>query len=197
MTPPDAPPSKTDVTFSQTTSEAVELCLGCRLSTTEYIRDNSMYRAFALADYGVAGKLAIKRVRFGVCATTTTPEASGSQPVTVRIHGYSGALGGATLNVDRLTTYQETTIQVANMNPRPIDVSISAELPATTTALVVELRVNDGVQQMRKLMFAANGQGERAPGYHRAPDCNFPDPLAIPMTGNAGYALVLTAFGQW
>src|SRR5262245_56282587 len=82
VTPPDAPPGKTDVTFSQTNSEAVELCLGCRTVTTEYIRDNSMYRAFPLADYGVAGKLTIKRVRFGVCSTTT-PEASGSQPVTV------------------------------------------------------------------------------------------------------------------
>jgi hypothetical protein len=107
------------------------------------------------------------------------------------------ALGGDTLNVDNLTMYQQTTIRVPNTNSRTIDVSISAELPATTTVLVVELRVDDGVAQMRKLGFAANGQGEPAPAYHRAPDCNFPDPLAIPRTGNPGFALVLSAYGQW
>jgi hypothetical protein len=195
MEPPDAPRAKTDVTFSQANSQAVDLCLGCR-SNTGYVRENSMYRAFALADYGVAGRLSIQRVRFGVC-TTMTPEASGGQPLTVRIHGYSGTLGGDTLDVDHLTKYQETTILVPNTGPRTVDVSVDAELPATTTALVVELHVDDGLAQRRQLAFAANGQGERAPGYHRAADCSFPDPLVIPKTGNPGFNLILSAFGQW
>jgi len=193
--PPDAPHGRIDVTFSQATSQAVDLCLGCR-SNTGYIRENSMYRAFALVDYGVSGPLTIKRVRFGICATST-PELSGGQPLTVKIHGYSGALGGDTLNVDRLTMYQQTTVLVPNGDPRTIDVSIDAGLPMSTTALVVELHVDDGLSQMRKLGFGASGQGEQAPGYHRATDCNFPDPLAIPKTGNPGFNLLLSAYGQW
>jgi hypothetical protein len=188
-----APP--VEVTLSQTNSSSLVGSLGCRTNTDEYVRDQSFYRAFALDDYDVTGEFTVKRVDFGVSAASggTAP----SQPLVIAVYGYTGTIGGPTIDLTKLSTPVETPIQVADTTvPMIIPIPVMAKIPEGTGGLVVELRVEDGVDAMRVLMFGANFAGERSPGYHRAPPCGYLTPVSIPAEGNPTYALVLSVIGE-
>lgn len=186
----------THVTMSQTNSMDVTSGVGCRRSPTNYIVENNYYRAFKLADYGVTGAFHVTKATFGV-SSAHAGGTSMMQPARISIFAYPGNVGGATIDLSMLTGHGEATVQVHDTTTGgAVDVPIDAQLPAGTSALVVQLHVDDGTTTMNQLMLGANQQGESTPAYQLAPLCGQTSPVSLPAAGLPNFALVLSVTGD-
>lgn len=188
-----------EVTLSQTTSASITTGVGCQEGTTNYIRENNFYRAFKLADYGVADGFRVKKVTFGVFSAHAGAGSVpfGTQPAEILIYAYTGTLGTETIDLSKLTRHGDVMIQIRDtMTPTTIDIPVDAALPAGTAGLVVQFHIGNGTTAMHQLQIGANQQGEQAPAYQLAPLCGQTSPVSFPMAGLAMDALVLSVTGD-
>lgn len=199
---PDASTAPVDVTLSQTTvSTAASIVSGnsvaCSNSGNGTTRENSYYRAYTLTEHGVTGPLTIQTVRFGI------EEASGfpgtTQPATVRIHTYTGAVG-ATLNLAQMTQVAEANFNIADTTTSLRNVAIAATIPSGT--FVVELLIPDGdptdTGALGPLFYiGSNSSGETKNAYLRAPTCAFANPTTTTGIGFPGMHVIMNVVGSY
>jgi hypothetical protein len=192
---PDAAPAPIRRVLAQTRSRAIVpgAAIGCVYRDADGAvtshDEASWYRAFDLAAAGVPGGLAIEAVAFGV-ETAESPD--GAQPVDVRLHLLDGALA-----IAHLTPLAATRVDLGDRGPGLVTTPIRATAPAGAT-VVIELHVASGVAARRLFLPGANGGGQTAPGYLRAPatGCDLDEPTDLAALGFPDSHLVLELIGE-
>jgi hypothetical protein len=168
----------------------------CSQSYTKYTLENSYYRVFPLADYGITGPYEVQSVTFAV----QTANAGGTQqPAQVKIGKYNGTPGGISLSLADVAPLNSTSIMI-NDGVTSVTTPISGVIPAGGN-LIVELAIPDGTAAGNIFFIGTNAAGESKPGYIRAPaqGCDFLAPTsmnAVAMQkGLATAYLVMTVSG--
>jgi len=175
MTPDAAagPDAAVMMTLSQTTSN-MNIASN---SVTCNAGEDSWYRVFPLADFGITGGFNVQSVTFGA------QEALGSPVVQVKIGTYSGT-PGTTISTANITPINSTTVTIPNQtNPGTnIVAPITGVIPANGQ-LVVEL-FKPGMNTSTVYFYVgASNSGETKPGYFRAPSCLYQNvSIATPTT---------------
>src|SRR5688572_28550280 len=110
---PDAPAGQQQVTLSQTTDNTMAVgkaiaCSSSLLGVPIGTRDNSWYRVFKLADYGVTSQFNLQRITF--YSDYAYGGTGVTQPATLKIGTYSGTLDGDTIATASITAM--TTVPV-------------------------------------------------------------------------------------
>lgn len=173
----DAPPEQ--ITLSQNASETITNgnTFACRSTTTGVTRENTYYRAFALTDHGVRGALHVTSVVIGVQLADGGPD-SATQPGTVKLSTYGTVPDGTTLDLAQLRNLATADVKIPDGAGTRLTVPITADV-AAGSVLVVELTVEDGAAAGARFLIGSNAQGERSPGYTRAPTCNIVAPRTM------------------
>ena len=135
--------------------------------------DNSYFRAFTLADFGITEDFNVTMVEIGVEQATG---GSGTQPITVNLwtssqpfpNGFPGSvtqIGTADINVpdQTLTLFQ---------------IPVTGTAPAGSE-LVVEIFTPDGTAGNNSFFIGSNNLGETGPSYLLAADCGVTTPTPI------------------
>ena len=185
-----------EVTLSQANSSAVTGWVTCG-NEAMHTSESSFYRAFALGDFDIVGSFHIRRVTFGVYRAIAGGGV-GSQPAELKIHKYSGPVGGDALDPSMLTMVSSTAFPIPDVTePRTIDVRLVADIDGSTS-FVVELFVPNGQDEMNLFQAGVNTQGERAPAYFLAPTCLVSEPTSFNLVGfpSPDYVLVLSVTGD-
>jgi len=191
--PVDAPPSidapldapaAVAVNLVQTGSAAVTATqIGCQQTNplTNFTTENSYYRTFPLADFGITTPLTIRDVTFAVERATAGNGVS--QPVQLKLGTYSGTINATSFAVNQLTQLASATIQVPNNTTTPVTTPISAFTPSTLTIppgsiLYAEVFIPDGRPAGNIFYIGSNAGTETHPSYIRATDCSVLSPTA-------------------
>lgn len=192
---PDAPMGQTQVTLSQTNDMmmAAGKSVACRTLDPIFgtivlgTSDNSWYRVFKLADYGITGPFNLQRVTFWTdyasAGTGTT------QPATLRVGTYAGSVEADTLNTSQITNVGTAQIQIpdadsANGTPPPVETNISATVPVGSN-LIVELALPEGGNDGNYFYIGVTAGGESKKSYIRSANslCNITPPKALTSPG--------------
>jgi len=190
--PIDAPSTQT-ITLSQSSSTAITALnsVACSDNLTGYTRENSYYRVFRLADFGVNTAFTAQRVDVGI--EDAEPGGS-SQSFTVRLHTLNGAFLTANLTpiAGQVVTAPVTTTGLV----MPVALSPAGVAPAGST-LVVEILVPDGYAAGNIFFIGSNTATESGPSYIRAPDCGLNEPGTFASVGFANVHIILTVTGTY
>jgi hypothetical protein len=194
----DAPidaPSLVTVTLSQTASMTITPLnsVACVRTADAVTRENSFYRAFRLADFGVTRPFTPTMVSFGVEQADAAGVAT-TQPVQVRLHTLSGAMIRANLTAvagNNVTVPDSATGTIVNVPISPAPV-----IPPTAT-VVAEIFVPDSDLVGHKFFPGSNTGTETQPGYVRGPTCNIPEPATYNSLNFPAVKLVLTVTGTY
>jgi hypothetical protein len=155
--------------------------------------DNSYFRVFRLADFGVEGDFEVADVQIGV---ESADAADGTQPAQVFLYTLAEGLPLERANL-ALVTMQSYQIpdQEASIHTMPI----AAVIPAGAT-LVVEFFVPDGSLLDNRFFVGCNNDGEQDPSYIEAPSCDsVPDGIVALTMAGAGFegrAVILNVRGH-
>jgi hypothetical protein len=199
----DAPPSTQTITLSQTGSQVVEPASSIACAENDgaggivATRENSYYRVFRLADFGVNRPFTPTMVTFGVEQATSL---GGTQPVQVKLYTLSGALSTA-----NLTPIAGNNTVLADSAVTSVNVTISpAPVVQPSATLVVEVFSPDGDPDLlgfgNQFFIGTNRQTETATGYLRSATCGVTQPTAYGALGDPTFAtirLVLTVTGTY
>jgi hypothetical protein len=168
--PIDAPPRQ--ITLSQTVSNTIARnhTFVCFNELTGLTRLNSYYRVFAPADHGVDSTLHVFEVSFGI-EFAASGFLSGMQPAVLKVGTYGVDPGSPNLDLAHMRAISILNIQIPDGEGTRLTVPITADIPPTTN-LIVELTVPDGNIDGHIFVIGSNPQGERRPGYTRAPACS-------------------------
>lgn len=205
---PDAPPGQQQVTLSQTNDNTLTAgaiaCSTSFLGVTLGTNDNSWYRVFKLADYGITSPFNLQRITF--YSEYAWAGSGTTQPATLKIGTYTGTLDGDTLAAASISTLQSIPITIPDADstngvdpPVITDVNPALMIPAGSN-LVVELALPDGVDAGNLYYIGVSAGGEAHKGYIRATPsgCGFTTPrsLTSPTALNQpGNAILLTVTG--
>lgn len=173
----DAPPNQ--ITLSQNASETVTggNSFACLDTNTGTVLENSYYRVFALDNFGLRGTLHVTQVDFGIDVADAGPNAT-QQPAQVMIGSYGGTPDAPTLDLAQVRMISMVDAKIPNGTGTRLSVPITGDV-AAGSALLVALTVPDGSQAQSKFKIGSNSQGERSPGYTRAPDCGYVAPTMM------------------
>ena len=206
---PDAPAGQQQVTLTQTTDNTMAVgkgiaCSSSLLGVPIGTRDNSWYRVFKLADYGITSQFNLQRITF---YSDYAYGGSGvTQPATLKIGTYSGTLDGdglATASITPLTT-APVTIPDADASdgvdpPVITDLNPALAIPAGSN-LIVELALPDGYNDGNFYYIGVSAGGEAHKGYIRATPsgCGFTTPKSLTSAtalNKADNSILLTVTG--
>jgi hypothetical protein len=178
-------PGATPITLSQNNStNIVAGSVSCNSGGLH--TDNSYYRVFDLAPMGLAGPLTINQVRFGIESANA---ASGSQPVTVRLHTLSGAFTLANLTLIASQTYSIPN-QTLSLYTATLTTPVTVQPTAT---LVLEIFTPAGAGN--SFFIGSNALGQTAPSYILAAPCGVSQPTNLATLGFPNMHIVLQALG--
>ena len=184
---PDATPQPVALTQSSDSATLTPAnSIGCVNQNNGVTRENSYYRAFTLTEHGVTGGFEVSAVTFGV--EQAQAQSGPNQPATVRIYGYTGAVG-ATLDPGSMSQLSSAPIAIAS-SPTPtfLTVPITGEVPAGGT-FVVEVAIADSDPDAdgngNVFFIGSNVAGQTKPAYLRAPTtgCDLVVPTQLTMVG--------------
>lgn len=189
----DAPAFQT-ITLSQTASNVVtaQASVACTDTATGVVRENSYYRVFRLADFGITRPFTVNMVSFAV----ELAGAGGglpSQNMQVKLYSLTGALQLASL-----TPIAGNNVVVPNGELATVNVPITpAPLLQSNQTLVAELFIPDGMALANVLFVGANNGSETATGYLRAPLCGIMEPVTFASISFPQVKLILTVTGTY
>jgi len=200
--PVDAPPAMQMITLNQTGSQTVEAgsSIACAendgLGGIAATRENSYYRVFRLADFGIDRPFTPTRVTFGVEQATSL---AGSQSAQVRLYTLTGAL-----NTANLTNIAGNVVNIPDVDLGTVNVPIApAPVVQPTATLVVEVFSPDGdpseIGFGNVFFIGTNRQTETAPGYLMSATCGVTQPTQYAALGTefASIRLLLTVTGTY
>jgi hypothetical protein len=187
---PDAPAGQQQVTLSQTTDNtmAVGKAIACSSSVLGVpigTRDNSWYRVFKLADYGITSPFALQRITF--YSDYAYGGTGVTQPATLKIGTYTGTLDGDTIATASISSLQSIPITIPDADssngvdpPVITDVNPALMIPAGSN-LVIELALPDGYNDGNFYYIGVSAGGEAHKGYIRATPsgCGFTTPRSL------------------
>jgi hypothetical protein len=180
----------TRVRLEQTENSEIAPSLSLACSDETGTRENSWYRIFNLADFGVDKAFVVSRVNFGV------QTAVGQQRVKVSIGTYSGSAGSVELDTTKIDVLGLTTIGVPEGKAYMAQANFAGvEIPAGAN-LVVEVKT-EGISDGSYFYLGATTANEMVPGYLRAPTCKTPNPLMTSALGYLGTHLVIAVSGSY
>jgi len=173
---------------TENTEIAQQLSLAC--SDDSGTKENSWYRVFNLADFGVDKAFAVHRVNFGV------QTAIGQQRIKVSVGTYSGPAGAVELDTSKIDVLGLNTISIAEGKGYMAQANFpGVEIPAGSN-LVVEVKT-EGLVDGSYFYLGATTATEMVPGYLRAPTCKTPNPLMTSALGYLGTHLVISVSGSY
>jgi hypothetical protein len=172
-TPIDAAPQP--VTMLETTSQTVAQGNSFNCNAANVTAENSYYRVFTLADFGVTTTLHVTNVTFLV--ESAVAGAGGQQPAQVKLGTYAGTIGAVTLDLTKVTAVNAASIMIPDSTGGTVSTPITADIPGGSN-LIVEIFIPDGMAANNVMFIGSNNGGENKPGYIRAPTCS----LATPTT---------------
>ncbi len=168
--------SGTSVTLSETTSNAIVASNSISCNQSGAPRDNSYYRAFVLADYGITGPFTIQHIDFGVEQSTC---ANGvSQTVDVNVYTYTGAVGGTTLDTSHMNLVIGAEATVGQGATSAAASGGGVIVPAGSV-LVAEVHSADSQVSGNTFFIGSNASGQTRPSYIRASACSITVPTSI------------------
>jgi len=173
-----------EITLSQSTSTAIAAgnSTACHVESGP-TKENSYYRRFHLADFGITQPFQVSSVDVGIESAVGGGDAS--QSVTIRLTDSSDFFAGpvATLN----TSVSDRSATVLNF---PIAAAIYSG------DLIVEVFSPDGEAAGETFYIGSNAAGETAPGYIRAPTCSINTPSTTASLGYPNMHIVLIVHGS-
>jgi len=179
--PIDAAP--VPLTMMETTSQTVAQANSFSCNAANVTSgQNSYYRVFTLSDYQVSDIFHVNNVTFAV---ETAVGQGGTQPATINLGTYTGALGGTTLDTAQITPLTSAPISIPNSTGGTVSTPITADV-APGSSLIVEIRVPDGAATSDEFFIGSNNGGESKPVYILAPSCalNAPTTMASIAAAN-------------
>jgi hypothetical protein len=179
--PIDAPPEQVKLSASATETITLGNTFACRDNVNDVTLENSYYRLFLLDDYGIKPTLHVSQVDFAIELADggfvgTDPQFS--QPGTVALGVYGGAIDDAVLDMTKVRSVASADIKIADGVGTRMSVPITGDV-AGGSILLVSLTVADGTKNGALFLIGSNRDGERRPGYTRAPGCSIPDPKTM------------------
>ena len=180
------------ITLSQTTSNSIVAgnSISCSETATGYTAENSYYRRFVMADYGITTAFTVSQVGFGVELANS---ATGTQPISIRLYSIPT---GSPMELAGLTLINQVNLSLSNQSLANVLASVSAALASPTTSdLVAEVFVPDGRASGHSFLMGSNPDAETRPSYIRAPDCGFPDIMSFASIGYSNVHILLTVTG--
>ena len=190
----DAPAFQT-ITLSQTASNTVQAqaSVACTDTATGVIRENSYYRVFRLADFGITRPFTATMVSFGV-ELAGAGNGLPSQNMQVKLYTLNGPLSLA-----GLAPIAGNNVVVPNSMISMINVPLvpAPRLLQSNETLVAELFIPDGMALANVLFVGANNGTETATGYLRAPLCGITEPVTFNSIGFPQVKLILTVTGTY
>lgn len=173
---------------TENTEIAPQLSLACSDDTGT--KENSWYRVFALADFGIDRAFAVHRVNFGV------QTAIGQQRVKVSIGTYGGPAGAVELDTTKIDVLGLNTISIPEGKAYMAQANFAGvEIPSGSN-LVVEVKT-EGLGDGAYFYLGATTANEMMPGYLRAPTCKTPNPVMTSALGYLGTHLVIAVSGSY
>lgn len=172
------------VKLTQTASEDIALHNSFGCLRAGFTLQNSYYRVFSLADFGITSTLHITEVDFGI-QEAVAGHGAGSQPATVKLGSY-GARPGSTLDLAQIAPIRSADIQIPDGTATHMTVPIAADIPAGAS-VIAELAIPDGFTQNHLFLVGTNTDTEQAPGYTFAPepDCMIDVPTSMQTIAEA------------
>lgn len=185
--PLDAPPpvdAPVEVELVQTAANnVVATQIACQLfdadGNTINTNENSYYRTFPLADFGITVPFHVTSVTFAVEQATAGGGAA-SQPAQLRIGAYTGTLDATSFPLTALQPLASATIDIPN-GATSVTTPITAFTPSSLTVepgtvLYAEVFVPDGSATGNIFYIGSNNGTEAHPSYIRGPDCDLSNP---------------------
>jgi hypothetical protein len=141
--------------------------------------DNTYFRSFAFANFGVTGDFSLSSVSFAI------EEASASLPLTVSI--YSGT------SVTSLgTLIASSSFNVSAQADTFYTLNLSGVVPFSSGGLVMSVY---SPASGALFFIGSNSAGQTAPGYILAPDCGITTPTDIAALGFPSDNIILSVTG--
>jgi hypothetical protein len=174
--PIDAPPEQ--VTLAQTVTGVMldRNSVACQPDLPGATRANSYYRVFALADHAITGPLRVTEVAFAIEAARSARGTD--QPATLNIGTYGGTPFGETLDPAQFQQLNSVPIRIADGRLARMAVPVAVDIPAGAN-LIVELAIPADPLVENEFFIGTNRDGERRPGYLRAPLCEYDNPTTF------------------
>ncbi len=183
-----APECTCTLTHSSTQVITSGNSVACTYMTGMEHAENSYYRVFDLAQFGVTGDLQVDTVEIGVeLAQATTPP----QPATIRLHRLTGAF-----NLANLTQITSSPVTIGNVGGAVLSFPVTG-LAQAGSKLVVELLTPDAMGQGDLLYIGSNADAETDVSYMRAPTCGFAAPTTTAIVGFPNMHIVMNVIGTY
>lgn len=165
------------VTVTHSASQAITQFNSVSCNAGGLHTDNSYFRAFALADFGITDGFDVCSVDVGI---ESAVGAGGTQPMTVNVY---------TEDAPPFPGASRTLIGTADVSVADQALAVLT-VPVTGTAaagseLVVEVFTPEGQTDGNSFFIGSNADGETAPSYIQATDCGINSPTP---TGDIGFA---------
>jgi hypothetical protein len=149
------------------------------------VDNDSYYRTFTLADFGISGAFAVSEVSFGIETSTGN---AGSQPLDVNLYTLDGAFVLA-----NLTLIGSTTVDVTDQALSIVSVPVNGNVPAGGT-LVVEVFAADTTNGTT-FFIGSNPDGQTSPTYLLSAACGASEPTDIGGLGFPDMHMVMNVTG--
>ena len=204
---PDAPAGQQQVTLSQTNDMTLAAgravaCSSSVLGVPVGTRDNSWYRVWRLADYGITSTFNLQRITF---YTDYAYAGTGvTQPASLKIGTYAGTVDADTLTPASITNLMTVPVTIpdadaSNGADPPVITDLTLAIPAGSN-LIVELALPDGYNDGNFYYIGVSAGGETKKGYIRATPagCNMTTPKSLTSAGGLNIAdnsILLTVTG--
>jgi hypothetical protein len=189
----DAPPQQ--ITLSQTLGTTItrDNSIICANKVTEVTAESSYFRVFALDDYNITTTLHVTEVGFAIELADAGLLAT-LQPARVKLGSYGVAPSGTTLDPAQIHDIASVDIMISDGEGTRMTAPITADI-SPGTRLVVELALPNGEAASSAFVIGCSAQGENAPGYFRAPDCNVKLPTTIDSVIAGEVDVIMTVTG--
>ena len=204
---PDAAPAvPVTTTITQSTNNTTVASPNSASCHNDYnvTAENSYYRAYVLAEHGIASAFSISGVRVGVETTADDPSptdpAQATQPAAIRLYTYSEAPGTA-LNLAAMTGIGSANVTFANgLAATLVDFPVTGTVPAGGT-LIVEVAIPDGDPDGDSygphFFIGSNTAGETRSGYLRAPECGAANPSQLTALSLPSMHMIIDVTGTY
>ncbi|MCW9066440.1 MAG: T9SS type A sorting domain-containing protein [Ignavibacteriaceae bacterium] len=178
------------VTITHSTSQSILAGNSVSCNAGGLHADNSYYRAFNLADFGITDDFNVTMVEIGIEQATG---AGGTQPITVYLYTSNPAFPGGFPG-------SLTQIGTADINV-PDQALTILQIPVTGTApvgseLVVEIFTPDGQTAGNTFFIGSNNLGETGPSYILSVDCAITTPTPTGSIGFPDMHIVMNVTGE-
>ena len=192
-TPTPTPGGSCPPVITESTSQDITSgnSVACNDNTTGFTVENHYWRAFDMSTFTGGVAYSITSVSFGIEQATS---GSGTgQPVTVNLYTNSGApFPGGT----RTLLATSGSINIPDQSLTVFSVPITANVPAGTLELVMEVTNPDGVAAGNMFFVGSNASTETGPSYLSAADCGIDDPTPVADIGFPNMHIVFNVNGS-